>query len=253
MNLEALRFDNKIVWVTGANQGIGQELARSFAALGARVLGFDRHVTQQDAGMEAIELDVSDADSVQRTLSRVLERDQRVDVIVNVAGVLALGSIEDLTTADWHHCWNVNASGPFYFLRAAIPYLKRQRAGAIVNVGSNASHVPRMKMAAYAASKAALVSLSQCAALELAPYGVRCNLVSPGSTDTAMQRSMWANADGRSQVISGSPEQFKLGIPLGKIAQPADIVPAIIFLASDLAHHITMQDIVIDGGATLGC
>lgn len=87
--------------------------------------------------------------------------------------------------------------------------------------------------------------------LELAPYGARCNLVSPGSTDTAMQRSMWRSADGDKQVIAGDPGSFKLGIPLGKIAVPEEIASAVAFLASDLASHISLQDLVVDGGATL--
>ena len=85
----------------------------------------------------------------------------------------------------------------------------------------------------------------------MAPYGVRCNLVSPGSTNTPMQRGMWQDETGEQNTINGFPEQFKLGIPLGKIAQPQEIADAILFLASDRASHITMQDIVIDGGATL--
>jgi 2,3-dihydro-2,3-dihydroxybenzoate dehydrogenase len=146
---------------------------------------------------------------------------------------------------------NVNASGPFHLFQQTIPQFKRQRSGAIVSVGSNAAHTPRMLMSAYCASKAALTSLTHCVGLELAPYGVRCNLVSPGSTDTAMQRSMWRAADAKAQVIAGDLESFKLGIPLGKIAAPEEIASAVVFLASDLASHITLQDLVVDGGATL--
>jgi len=118
-------------------------------------------------------------------------------------------------------------------------------------VSSNAARVPRMQMAAYAASKAALTSLIRTAGLELASCGVRCNLVSPGSTDTAMQRGMWADDNGRARTIAGLPEQFKLGIPLQKIATPDEVANTVLFLASDLASHITLQDIVVDGGATL--
>lgn len=107
-------------------------------------------------------------------------------------------------------------------------------------------------MAVYCASKAAMRSLCLSAGLELAPLGIRCNLVSPGSTETPMLQSMLADNSARQRTIGGLPDQFKLGIPLGKIAQPADIAAAVLFLASDEAGHITLQDIVIDGGATLG-
>ena len=107
-------------------------------------------------------------------------------------------------------------------------------------------------MSAYGASKAALKSLALTVGLELAGSGVRCNVVSPGSTDTDMQRTLWVSDDAEQQRIRGFGEQFKLGIPLGKIARPQEIANTILFLASDLASHITLQDIVADGGSTLG-
>ena len=106
-------------------------------------------------------------------------------------------------------------------------------------------------MAAYCASKAALVSLSHCVGLELAAYGVRCNVVSPGSTATPMLQAMLADAAAVERTIAGLPAQFKLGIPLGKIASPGEVANAVLFLASAQASHITLQDLVIDGGATL--
>jgi 2,3-dihydro-2,3-dihydroxybenzoate dehydrogenase len=106
-------------------------------------------------------------------------------------------------------------------------------------------------MSAYCASKAALTSLNHSVALELAPYGIRCNVVSPGSTDTEMQRSLWQAPNSEQCTIDGFPDQYKLGIPLGKIALPSEIANTIVFLASEMASHITMQDIVVDGGATL--
>lgn len=107
-------------------------------------------------------------------------------------------------------------------------------------------------MSAYGASKAALKSPALSVGLELAGSGVRCNVVSHGSTDTDMQRTLWVSDDAEEQRIHGFGEQFKLGIPLGKIARPQEIANTILFLASDLASHITLQDIVVDGGSTLG-
>jgi 2,3-dihydro-2,3-dihydroxybenzoate dehydrogenase len=106
-------------------------------------------------------------------------------------------------------------------------------------------------MAAYGASKAASASFTRSLGLELAPHGIRCNVVCPGSTDTEMQRALWADDDGERRTIAGDPATFKAGIPLGRIAQPEDVAEAVRFLVSDRARHITMHDLYVDGGATL--
>lgn len=244
-------FSGKRIWVTGAGQGIGYQAAATFAALGGDVVGLDKTFSRSNYPFATVLLDVAERDQVQRVCRALLEERPRLDVLVSAAGVLRLGLAEELSLDDWAACMTVNAFGPFHLFQETIPQFKRQRSGAIVSVASNAARTPRMLMSAYCASKAALRSLTQCVGLELAPYGVRCNLVSPGSTDTAMQRSMWRSAEGEKQVIAGDPGSFKLGIPLGKIAVPEEIASAIVFLASDLASHITLQDLVVDGGATL--
>lgn len=247
----AMDFSGKRIWVTGAGQGIGYETAAQFAALGGDVVGLDKSFSASNYPFATALLDVAERDHVQSVCRALLNERPRLDVLVSAAGVLRLGLTEELSFDDWTACLNVNASGPFHLFQQIIPQFKRQRSGAIVSIASNAARTPRMSMSAYCASKAALRSLTQCVGLELAPYGVRCNLVSPGSTDTAMQRAMWRSADGEKQVIAGDPESFKLGIPLGKIAAPEEIASAVVFLASDLASHITLQDLVVDGGATL--
>ncbi|MCO7260504.1 2,3-dihydro-2,3-dihydroxybenzoate dehydrogenase [Dickeya zeae] len=248
----ALDFSSKQVWVTGAGRGIGYDIACRFTEAGATVTGFDRAFSSDSLPFHAIELDVSDAAAVAATCARQLAQTPHLDVLINGAGILCMGHTETLSQQDWQDCLNVNAGGAFHLFQAVIPQFQRQRGGAIVSIGSNAAHVPRVGMAAYCASKAALRSLCLTVGLELAPYDVRCNLVSPGSTDTPMQRSLWHAPDAEQHTIAGFPEQFKLGIPLGKIARPRDITDTVLFLASDLAGHVTLQDIVIDGGATLG-
>jgi 2,3-dihydro-2,3-dihydroxybenzoate dehydrogenase len=106
-------------------------------------------------------------------------------------------------------------------------------------------------MAAYAASKAAAAHFTRCLGLELAGLGIRCNVVSPGSTDTPMQRALWTDDAGVEAVVAGRPDLFKPGIPLGRIAAAEDVADAVVFLASDRARHITMHDLYVDGGATL--
>ncbi|PQQ25849.1 2,3-dihydro-2,3-dihydroxybenzoate dehydrogenase [Photorhabdus hindustanensis] len=246
-------FSHKTVWVTGAARGIGEQIARDFTALGANVIGFDRVFEQDDLPYQCIQLDISDPEKVEMICSQQLSISAKLDILVNAAGILQLGNIDELNISDWYRCINVNASGAFYLLRAVVPHFKCQRSGAIISISSNAAHVPRVRMAAYCASKSALASLTHCVGLELAPFGVRCNVVSPGSTDTPMQRSMWKTDDDEKNMINGYPEQYKLGIPLGKIASVNEISHTVLFLSSDLASHITLQDIVVDGGATLAC
>lgn len=243
-------FHGKTVWVTGAGRGIGARTACRFHEMGARVFGLDRQFTDV-MSFETLTVDVSDPHAVQNLCLPLLAKNG-LDVLVNGAGILRLGAAETLSREDWESSININAGAAFNLFKLVIPHFQRQRHGNIVSIVSNAAHVPRVNMAVYCASKAAMRSLCLSVGLELAPYGVRCNIVSPGSTMTPMLEGMCVDGNTYQRLIDGYPEQFKLGIPLGKIAQPDEIADAIMFLASDRASHITLQDLVIDGGATLG-
>ncbi|EPJ5579847.1 2,3-dihydro-2,3-dihydroxybenzoate dehydrogenase EntA [Citrobacter farmeri] len=245
-------FRGKTVWVTGAGKGIGYATALAFVEAGAQVTGFDREFALQDYPFTAEVMDVADAGQVAEVCQRVLAHSERLDVLVNAAGILRMGATDALSPRDWQQTFAVNVGGAFNLFQQTMAQFRRQQGGAIVTVASDAAHTPRIGMSAYGASKAALKSLALTVGLELAGSGVRCNLVSPGSTDTDMQRSLWVSDDAEQQRIRGFAEQFKLGIPLGKIARPQEIANTILFLASDLASHITLQDIVVDGGSTLG-
>lgn len=245
-------FRGKTVWVTGAGKGIGYATAQAFVEAGATVTGFDVAFTQHDYAFATETLDVADAAQVAEVCQRLLAACERLDVLVNAAGILRMGPTDSLSLEDWQQTFAVNVGGAFNLFQQTMPQFRRQQGGAIVTVASDAAHTPRIGMSAYGASKAALKSLALTVGLELAASGVRCNLVSPGSTDTDMQRTLWVSDDAEQQRIRGFGEQFKLGIPLGKIAHPQEIANTILFLASDLASHITLQDIVVDGGSTLG-
>ncbi|CGW65735.1 2,3-dihydro-2,3-dihydroxybenzoate dehydrogenase [Salmonella enterica] len=245
-------FSDKTVWVTGAGKGIGYATALAFVDAGARVIGFDREFTQENYPFATEVMDVADAAQVAQMCQRVLQKTPRLDVLVNAAGILRMGATDALNVDDWQQTFAVNVGGAFNLFSQTMAQFRRQQGGAIVTVASDAAHTPRIGMGAYGASKAALKSLALTVGLELAGCGVRCNVVSPGSTDTDMQRTLWVSEDAEQQRIRGFGEQFKLGIPLGKIARPQEIANTILFLASDLASHITLQDIVVDGGSTLG-
>ena len=203
---------------------------------------------QQAAGYGA---DVADSDQARALVSSVSCELGPVEILVNVAGVLRHGLVAELTDADWAAMFAVNVTGVFNMSRAVMDGMIARRSGVIVTVASNAAGVPRMRMGAYAASKAASVMFTKCLGLELARYGVRCNAVCPGSTDTPMLHGLWADPDDRQATLEGSLASFRVGIPLRRIAQPDDVADAVVFLASDRARQITMHDLYVDGGAAL--
>ena len=250
--MAGLNFHGKTVWITGAGKGIGYATALAFVKAGAQVTGFDRDFSQADYPFACEALDIANAEQVAAVCQRLLAATPRLDVLVNAAGILRMGATDQLSQDDWQQTLAVNVGGAFNLFQQTMAQFRTQRGGAIVTVASDAAHTPRIGMSAYGASKAALKSLALTVGLELSTSGVRCNIVSPGSTDTDMQRTLWTSADAEQQRIRGFGEQFKLGIPLGKIARPQEIANTILFLASDLASHITLQDIVVDGGSTLG-
>ncbi|MEU4556999.1 2,3-dihydro-2,3-dihydroxybenzoate dehydrogenase [Actinoplanes sp. NPDC023936] len=245
-----------VALVTGAGQGIGRAVACALAAEGVRVAATDRTGDRVDElagtrrGILPQVADVTSAEQMEAAAENAERLLGPIDMLVNVAGVLHTGQIVDFSDDDWAHIFAVNTTGVFHTSRAVARRMIPRRSGVIVTVSSNAAGVPRAGMAAYAASKAASTMFTKSLGLELAPYGIRCNVVAPGSTDTPMQRALWTEA-GPAPVIEGDPAAFRTGIPLGRIAAPEDIADAVLFLASPRARHITMHDLYVDGGATL--
>jgi 2,3-dihydro-2,3-dihydroxybenzoate dehydrogenase len=247
-----------VALVTGAGQGIGAAVARGLAEDGARVGVSDRDPDAAAAVAEEIGgaavgrgLDVTDREAVRGLVSGVEVDVGPIGILVNVAGVLHAGPVVDTDDDAWDHTFAVNTTGVFLVSRAVARRMVPRGAGSIVTVASNAAGIPRVGMAAYGASKAASASFTRSLGLELAPHGIRCNVVAPGSTDTAMQRALWTDEGGEARTIAGDPATFKAGIPLGRIAAPEDVADAVRFLVSDRARHITMHDLYVDGGATL--
>ncbi|XXY49781.1 2,3-dihydro-2,3-dihydroxybenzoate dehydrogenase [Sorangium sp. So ce269] len=257
-----MEFKDRVALVTGAAQGIGEAVARALAARGAAVAALDANGERLGAVVDdlrasghraaAFPVDVADAGAVDRAVDWIERELGPLEFLVNVAGVLRVGPALSLSDEDWEQTFSVNTKGVFNVSRAAARRMAARSSGAIVTVGSNAARTPRVHMAAYAASKAATTMFTKCLGLELAKHNIRCNVVSPGSTDTPMQRSLWADERGARAVIAGNLEAFKLGIPLNRIATPEDVAAAVLFLLSDQARHITMHDLCVDGGATLG-
>ncbi|WP_067824296.1 SDR family oxidoreductase [Nocardia inohanensis] len=259
--------DARMIVVTGAAGGIGAAVAAELAP-GARVLAlWDRDPrvhevaaeikTRTTGSVQAAEVDVSDARAVADAFDDLVAACGPADVVVHAAGALFPGSPLEVDPESWARCLAVNATGVVNVTQRAAREMVAAGRGAMVVVSSNAAATPRVGMAAYGAAKAAATAFTRSLALQVAPFGVRVNLVSPGSTDTAMLRGMFdatappLDAAARTALLDGDPEVYRLGIPLRRIATPADIAAAVRFLASADARHITMHDLRVDGGATL--
>ncbi|BAJ31676.1 MULTISPECIES: 2,3-dihydro-2,3-dihydroxybenzoate dehydrogenase [Kitasatospora] len=255
-------MEYKVALVTGAAGGIGAAVARRLGEEGAIVAAVDRdaerlaesvaRMAADGLRVEAFRADVTSTEDVEAVVAEVERTLGPIDYLVNTAGVLRLGEVRKFSDEDWNSTFEVNVSGVFRLSRAVVNRMVPRSRGAIVTVASNAAGTPRTEMAAYGASKAAATMLTRSLGLEVAKYNIRCNVVAPGSTDTAMLASMWEDEHGRERTIAGNPASYKLGIPLGKLAAPVDVAEAVVFLLSDRASHITLHVLTVDGGATLG-
>jgi 2,3-dihydro-2,3-dihydroxybenzoate dehydrogenase len=248
--------------VTGAAGGIGEAVVRALAGRGAQVAAVDRDEAGLRTAVEkqwadglavtAFPADVTDSAQVEDTVAQVEAQLGPVDMLVNAAGVLRLGRVIGYDDADWRDTFGVNVDGVFHVSRAVVSRMVPRSRGAVVTVTSNAALTPRVDMAVYAASKAAATMFTKSLGLEVAPHGIRCNVVAPGSTDTPMLRSMWSDDSDIDGTLKGRPDAFRVGIPLGRICLPADIAESVAYLLSDEAAQVTLHVLTVDGGASLG-
>lgn len=255
-------MQDKVALVTGAAGGIGAAVVAELGHRGVLVAAVDRDKSRLDdlvaAGarrgtvVRPYPADVTDSLEVEHFVETAERELGPVQFLVNCAGVLRMGEVWSFGDQDWVDTFSVNTTAVFKVSRAVVSRMRERCTGAVVTVASNAASTPRVEMAAYAASKAAASMFTKSLGLEVARYGIRCNVVAPGSTETPMLSSMWHDASGRERTVGGRPEVFRLGIPLGKTATPQDIAAAVVFLLSDEASHITLHELTVDGGATLG-
>jgi NAD(P)-dependent dehydrogenase (short-subunit alcohol dehydrogenase family) len=236
------------VVITGIGGGIGSATADAFEREGWLVAGVDVEAPDTRAGREVRRIDVGGQDA-ERLLGELYAGLGRIDAVVNAAGVQNTGSAVETGDEEWGRIMNVNVRGALWASRAALPYLEAS-AGAVVNVSSVHAVATTRGAAAYAASKAALVSLTRSLALEWAP-GVRVNCVLPGAIDTPMLAE--GVTRGGAQGGADALRELAGRIPLARVGQPAEIARSIVFLAdSEQSSFITGQTLIIDGGVLAG-
>ena len=246
------------VVVTGASSGIGRAAAVRFGRDGAAVLAVGRRATALNAVAQEVEeaggrcvpfeADVTAAGAPDAIVAKVADAFGALTTLVNAAGVIAMGTVENTPDADWDAMIDINLRAPFRLMRAATPLLVASR-GSVVNVSSVTGLRAFPGVLAYCVSKAGVDQLTRCAALELAAHGVRVNAVNPGVVISNLHRRSGMNEEHYAAFL----ERSKQTHPLGRPGEPDEIAELIVFLASDRAGWITGETISIDGGRHLTC
>ena len=243
-----MRLKDRVAIVTGGGSGFGAAICRRFAEEGARVVLVDCRADRGDAvareiGAFFVEADVASDDDSRRMIAAVVDRFGRLDIVVNNAGApQAQTPVTDTDEHDFDRLMAVNAKAIFLAAKHAVPVMRQQGSGVILNTVSVAAIRPRPNLTAYNASKGAALVLSKSLAIELAPDRIRVNAVCPGPGDTPMLATF---VGGDSDAHRAA---FLQSIPLGRLCSPADIANTMVFLASDEASFITGAVIEVDGG-----
>ena len=242
-------LEGKVALVSGASRGIGRAIARGLASAGADVVGLARNeVALKAAGDEVRSLgrelfplvaDISEVGAIGDAVEAAWGWRDRIDVLVNAAGVIVRKDVPEVTPGDWDSVFAINVRGTFFLTQAITARMKSAGAGSVVNITSLAGEVTTGAAAPYSASKAALIQLTRVLAVRLAPV-IRVNAVGPAYIRTELNSAWLDQAENLAYVVERTP--------LGRVGRPEDVVGAVVFLASPAASYITGQHLLVDGG-----
>jgi len=248
------RLAGKVAWVSGGNSGIGEAVARLFAAEGASVAVLGRRIEPGEKIAEAIRadggnaialsVDVSDEDQVRSSVEETVEQFGGIDILVNNAGMVAVQPLHESSGDEWDRVMDVNVKSMFHAFRAAYPYLKERERSWVVNVGSISSFVGQAGTPIYTTSKHAILGLTRSIALDYARDGLRCNCVCPGITDTPMLREHLDTTPDPEATLAGRLER----VPMGVALTPMDVAKSVLFFSCDDSSGVTGSSLVIDCG-----
>ena len=252
-----MKLKDKVAIVTGGARGIGAAVCRRYADEGARVVVADLLLDEARTlagdigrGALAVGLDVTKQNSIDAAVAATVAQAGAIDILVNNAGIFEMAPILEITEASWDKQFAVNAKGLLFMLQACARRMVEQgRGGKIINFSSQAGRRGEALVAVYCASKAAVISLTQSAGLDLIKHNINVNGIAPGVIDTPM----WDHVDAQFAKYENLPlgekkRQVGLAVPYGRMGTPEDMVGAAVFLASDDADYIVAQTLNVDGG-----
>jgi 3-oxoacyl-[acyl-carrier protein] reductase len=245
-----MRLGGKVALVTGSSKGIGEAIAFRYAQEGAAVIinGTNRsdlqkveeRIRKMTEAVLSVAADVSHGAEVERMVGKIIAHFGKIDVLVNNAGKMFYGKVEETSEEDWDRAMSINLKSVFLCSKAVIPHMQNRKKGRIINMSSTAGKTARtIAGASYAVTKAGIMYLTKRMAHDLGPHGITVNCIAPGPVDTAMARSFPA----------GVLESYTNTIPLGRMGVPEDVANVAFFLASDDADYVTGEVIDVNGGS----